>query len=308
MRIIFAGTPEFAAASLDALINSLHDVIAVLTQPDRPSGRGRKLGISAVKKLAQQNQITVIQPLTLKDNDIQALLKSLDADAMVVVAYGLLLPESVLNIPKHGCFNIHASLLPRWRGAAPIQRAIEAGDAQTGISIMQMDAGLDTGDVITMESLPIADSDTSSSLHDKLAELGATLIIDTLNQVESGNFSSKPQQHSHATYAAKLNRDESFIDWQQSAKQIVRKIHAFNPWPNAKSRYYDTELKLHRARIVQVDSKKQPGAVISSHKSIIIQAADLGVEILQLQKPGGRVMTAGEFLNGFDFAADATLV
>ena len=307
MRVIFAGTPAFAAASLSAIIHSRHTVVAVLTQPDRPSGRGRKLGISAVKQLAIENGINVLQPATLKDTGTQALIESLEADLMVVVAYGLLLPESVLGIPKRGCINIHASLLPRWRGAAPIQRAIEAGDAQTGISIMQMDAGLDTGDVISMQSLTIEESDTASSLHDKLADLGSSLIVQTLDQLESGDIHLQPQNESGASYAAKLSRDESFIDWQQPARSIVRKIHAFNPWPSAKTHCNGTELKLHRARSVEVDTDLPPGGVVNSPKKIIIKCADQGVEILQIQKPGSRVMAAEEFLNGFELTPGTLL-
>ena len=302
MRIIFAGTPAFAAASLAALIRSSHQVIAVLTQPDRPSGRGRKLIPGAVKQLALDSDIDVLQPTTLKQEQTQLLLKSFNADVMVVVAYGLLLPETVLRIPRHGCLNIHGSLLPRWRGAAPIQRAIEAGDDKTGISIMQMDAGLDTGAVIKMESLPIADTDTSSSLHDKLAELGARLIVRTLDQLESDGISSQPQDDAGATYAAKLNRQESFIDWRQPARQIVDKIHAFNPWPGAKTHHNDTPLKLTRARTVALDSTALPGTVVNSSNSIIVQAADQGVEILELQKPGSRPMPAQAFLNGFQLS------
>ena len=302
MRIIFAGTPGFAAASLNALIMSRHHILTVLTQPDRPSGRGRKLSYSAVKQLAKENQINVIQPTTLKDNDTQALLKSLNADVMVVVAYGLLLPEKVLAIPKHGCLNIHASLLPRWRGAAPIQRAIEAGDTQTGISIMQMDAGLDTGDVIKMQSLPIDDADTSSSLHAKLAGLGARLIVETLDEMESGKITPRSQDEAGACYASKLTREESLIDWQQSARQVVRKIHAFNPWPGAKTGYHGTVLKITRARVADTGSKMQPGTVISNNRTITVQTADQCVEILELQKPGGRLITSEAFLNGFELA------
>lgn len=307
MRVIFAGTPAFAAASLNALIHSTHEVIAVLTQPDRPSGRGKKLRASAVKQLAQENRITVFQPATLNERATLAALESANADVMVVAAYGLLLPEQVLKIPRHGCLNIHASLLPRWRGAAPIQRAIESGDSETGISIMQMDAGLDTGDVITTASLAIEDIDTALSLHDKLARLGARLIVETLDKLESGQIKRQPQDEAGACYAAKLSRDESLIDWRHSAQRVVSKIHAFNPWPGAKTRYRDTELKLYRARVADMDSKKLPGTILRCDKQIIIQADDAGVEILALQKPGGRVMTSEVFLNGFPLAAGERL-
>ena len=300
MRIIFAGTPDFAAASLKALIDSRHQVIAVLTQPDRPAGRGRKLKPSAVKQVALENELAVLQPASLKDQEIQSQLASLKAQVMVVAAYGLLLPESVLTIPQYGCINIHASLLPRWRGAAPIHRAIEAGDEKTGVSIMQMDAGLDTGDVIDMQSVAIEETDTSLSLHDKLAALGARLIVQTMNQIDSGTIIRKPQDESGACYAQKLSRQDSAVDWHKSAKQIVRKIHAFNPWPGAKTHFQDTPLKLSRARSVDTDSKALPGTVTDTNKKIVVQAADQGVEILELQKPGSRSMAVEEFLNGFE--------
>ena len=308
MRIIFAGTPQFAAESLHALLSTDHDIVAVLTQPDRPSGRGRKLKASVVKQLAQEHQINVYQPTSLKDPSIQQLIDSFNADVMIVVAYGLLLPREVLELPKHGCLNIHASLLPRWRGAAPIQRAIQAGDQKSGISIMQMDEGLDTGDVLRIKEIDIEANDTSASLHDKLAMLGATLIVETLAALEQDALKPQSQDESMATYAAKLDRQESYIDWQQPAASIVNQIHAFNPWPGARTRYLDTELKLLRAAVVDNDSELSAGTVIASEKTIQVKCGEQAVQILQLQKPGSRAMPSEEFLNGFEFQEKAMFV
>ena len=307
MNVIFAGTPEFAARSLQALLSSDHRIIAVLTQPDRPSGRGRQLTASPVKQLAQTHNIEVFQPTSLKDETAHALINSLNADVMVVVAYGLLLPENILQLPRLGCLNIHASLLPRWRGAAPIQRAIEAGDTKTGVCIMQMDAGLDTGDVLKIGEIEIDQQDTAASLHDKLAQLGAGLIVSTLDQLQCGEINPQPQDEQGANYANKLHKDESWIDWQQSAQQIVNKIHGFNPWPGAKTHYQEQELKLLRAQVVQVNSEFLPGTIIQADKAIIVQTGDQGVEILQLQKSGARPMHSKEFLNGFELKTQVQL-
>ena len=220
---------------------------------------------------------------------------------MVVVAYGLILPKAVLEIPKHGCLNIHASLLPRWRGAAPIQRAIEAGDAQTGVTIMQMDAGLDTGDMLAKSVISIDKQQTAGSLHDKLADLGAELIIDVLNQLETGSLQPEQQDNSQATYAQKLSREESFIDWNQPARDIINRIHAFNPWPAAKSKHKGMELKILIAREADQTVNHKIGEVICTNKKIMVQAKDGRVELLKLQKPGGRAVSAAEFLNGYDF-------
>ncbi len=303
MNIIFAGTPEFAAASLAALISSDHNVTAVLTQPDRPAGRGRRLTPSPVKKVAQEHNISVYQPLTLKDQAAQDLVQSLAADVMIVVAYGLILPQAILDIPDYGCLNVHASLLPRWRGAAPIQRAIEAGDKQTGITIMQMDEGLDTGDMLATQVVDILADDTAASLHDKLAKCGAGLIVQALNQLQQGKLEPLPQDDAGATYAQKLSREEASIDWAESAGTIVNRIHAFNPWPGARSRHNDVELKILKAAIADQNRQHRLGELVIENKTIKVQAKDGHVEVLQLQKPGAKPVTAAEFLNGYSFSA-----
>ena len=287
MKIIFAGTPEFAAVSLAALIDSNHQIVAVLTQPDRPSGRGRKLTPSPVKKVAIKHGIEVHQPVSLKNQAAQELIESFAADVMIVAAYGLILPREILVIPKHGCLNIHASLLPRWRGAAPIQRSIEAGDKQTGITIMQMNEGLDTGDMLKKQAIDIQQEDTAGSLHDKLAGLGAQLIIEVIEQIQNGTIQAQSQDSSKVTYAHKLSRQESFIDWNQPAKSIVNRIHAFNPWPGAKTNHNDVQLKLLKAKAVNQNTSDLIGSVFSQNKKILVQAKDGQVELRQLQKPGG---------------------
>ncbi len=301
MKIIFAGTPEFAAVSLTALIDSNHEVVAVLTQPDRPAGRGRKLTPSPVKVVAIEHEIEVHQPRSLKNQTAQELIESFAADVMIVAAYGLILPEEILAIPKYGCLNIHASLLPRWRGAAPIQRAIEAGDKQTGITIMQMDQGLDTGDMLKKQAIDIQQDDTAGSLHDRLAGLGAQLIIEVIEQIQNGTVQAQPQDSSKVTYAHKLSRQESSIDWNQPAKSIVNRIHAFNPWPAAKTTHNDVQLKLLKAKVVNQNTRDEIGTVIVQDKKIRVQAKYGQVELLQLQKPGGRPVSAQEFLNGYSF-------
>ncbi|MFK5984266.1 MAG: methionyl-tRNA formyltransferase, partial [Pseudomonadota bacterium] len=233
MNIIFAGTPVFAATTLNDLLNSQHNIVAVYTQPDRPSGRGRKLTPGPVKKLAQEYDIQVLQPLNLKLAEDQQILKSFNADIMIVVAYGVILPEIVLTTPKYGCLNIHASLLPRWRGAAPIQRAILAGDKQSGVTIMQMDKGLDTGDMLTISQCDIEANDTASSLHDKLAQLGSIALLATLDKIQNNTLVATAQNNELAKYAHKIDKQEGKIDWTKNAINIVRQIQAFNSWPVA---------------------------------------------------------------------------
>jgi methionyl-tRNA formyltransferase len=298
LNIVYAGTPEFAAVALQALLDSPHNVIAAYTQPDRPAGRGRKLKASPVKELALAHDIPVYQPESLKAPEEQAKLAALEPDVMVVAAYGLLLPEAVLSIPKRGCLNIHASLLPRWRGAAPIQRAILAGDAETGITIMQMDVGLDTGDMLYKLSTPIEPSDTAQALHDRLAELGARAIIEALNGLQAGNLSPQPQDESQANYAKKLQKSEATIDWQQPAVQIARQVAAFNPWPVAQSPYGDQVLRIWEARALDAQSEMAPGSVIRADKQGIDIACGEGVlRVLRLQRPGGKPQQAADFLN-----------
>ncbi|MGM0593166.1 MAG: methionyl-tRNA formyltransferase [Pseudomonadota bacterium] len=297
LNIVYAGTPEFAATALQALIDSPHHLIAVYTQPDRPAGRGRKLKASPVKALAQAHNIAVHQPESLKDPQEQAKLAALKPDVMIVAAYGLLLPEAVLQIPPMGCLNIHASLLPRWRGAAPIQRAILAGDRETGITIMQMDAGLDTGDMLYKLTTPIEPSDTAQTLHDRLAELGARAIVDALTGLQEGRLRAEKQDESQANYAKKLQKSEATIDWHQPAAQIARQVAAFNPWPVAQTPFGDQVLRLWEAHPIEGDATPV-GRVLAAGKAGIDVACGEGVlRITTLQRPGGKPQRAADFLN-----------
>ncbi|MBV64723.1 MAG: methionyl-tRNA formyltransferase, partial [Halomonas sp.] len=257
LRVVFAGTPDFAASSLAAVLDSEHEVVAVYTQPDRPAGRGRKLTPSPVKQLAQEHGLPVVQPASLKDADDQAELAALNADVMVVVAYGLLLPQAVLDTPRLGCINVHASLLPRWRGAAPIQRAIEAGDSVSGVTIMQMDAGLDTGAMLYEVRTPITSRTTGGDLHDRLAIQGANALIHVLDNLDNGSLEATPQPEEGVTYAAKLSKAEAELDFSQPAEQLARKIRAFNPWPVAWCPLGNDRLRLLMA---SVEPGEQPPA------------------------------------------------
>ncbi len=297
MNIIFAGTPQFAASALEALLG-VHQVVAVLTQPDRPSGRGMQLTASPVKSLAQQHGIPVLQPATLKTADVQNELASMNADVMVVAAYGLILPKAVLQIPRYGCLNIHASLLPRWRGAAPIQRAILAGDSETGITIMQMDEGLDTGAMLMKSSCAITADDTAQTLHDKLAGLGAQAIVETLRQLEQNQLHPEQQDTQLATYAAKLNKVEAQLDWSASAAQLERAVRGYFPFPVATTSMRDTTIKILRAKLHQ--DMGVPGTVISIDKARILVSCGqgaLGLEVLQ--KPGGKALPVAQFIQSF---------
>ena len=301
LRIIFAGTPDFAASALSALINSEHQVVAVYTQPDRPAGRGRKLRASPVKEVALENDIPVFQPENLKDRDAQEVLRSFNADVMVVAAYGIILPQAVLDIPRLGCLNIHASLLPRWRGAAPIQRAIAAGDKESGITIMQMNAGLDTGDILQLSPCPITDEDNGGSLHDRLAEIGASAILETLNNLDK--IVPVAQDDSLATYAHKLDKKEAQINWQNSAVEIERLIRAFNPWPVAFTQFDDKTLRIRQAQVLSPDSNSEaksiPGTIIScDKKGIDISCGEGTLRILNLQPSGSKAMDVAAFMNG----------
>ncbi len=299
MKIIFAGTPQFAASALQALLSTSHDIIAVYTQPDRPSGRGMQLTPSPVKQLALQHGIPVFQPQTLKALEAQQELAALDADVMVVAAYGLILPKAVLDMPKLGCLNIHASLLPRWRGAAPIQRAIQAGDAETGITIMQMDVGLDTGDMLLKSSCAITPADTTQLLHDKLAELGAHAIVEALDKLEKGALQPEPQDNGLATYAAKITKAEALLDWSLNADQLSNAIRAYNPFPGAYTFLHGTQIKIWQAALVQAGSA-EAGTVLSVDKHGITVACGQGALQLQvLQRPNGKAMLAAQFIQGF---------
>jgi methionyl-tRNA formyltransferase len=300
LKIIFAGTPEFAATALAALLTTSHQVLAVYTQPDRPAGRGRKLQLSPVKQLALQGGIEVRQPATLKDPDEQAALRELGADLMVVVAYGLLLPQAVLDAPRLGCINIHASVLPRWRGAAPIQRAILAGDHESGVTIMQMEAGLDTGPMLHTLKTPILRDDTGGSLHDRIAELGARALLESLDGIAEGSFIPQPQDDSLATYAGKLDKQEARIDWSRSALQIDRQVRAFNPWPVAQCDFQGRMMRIWQARSIDraMPGEARPGAVLDANKAGIDVATGDGVlRILELQMPGKRPLSAADFVN-----------
>ena len=303
LNIIFAGTPDFAAQHLQALIDSPYNVIAVYTQPDKPAGRGKKLQASPVKQLAEQHQIPVYQPKSLRKPETQAELTALHADVMVVVAYGLILPQAVLDAPTYGCLNVHGSLLPRWRGAAPIQRAIWAGDKQTGVTIMQMDAGLDTGDMLNKVFCDIDLQDTSADLYHKLAEIAPNALIEVLNHLTDGTFIAEPQDDTQSNYAEKLSKEEAKLDWQLSAAQLERNIRAFNPWPMAYLQLTDEQgnpqtLKVYHATVLPSVSQT-PGTIISADKNgIQIATADGVLNLLQLQPAGKKPMSAQDLLNG----------
>lgn len=298
LKIIFAGTPEFAASSLQALLGSEHEMLAVYTQPDRPAGRGRKLTASPVKVLALEHDLPVMQPVSLRDEAAQQTLFDFQADVMVVVAYGLILPEPVLAAPRLGCVNVHASLLPRWRGAAPIQRAILAGDAETGVTIMQMDAGLDTGDMLHKVVCPIETADTAQTLHDKLATQGAVALRHTLAMLSAGSAKPEKQNDADSNYAQKLQKAEAQIHWSQSAQELSRAVRAFNPWPVAFTRFDDKNLRIWLAQALDEATGKPPGTVLAESRDGIDVATGNGVlRVTQLQLPGGKSLDAGQFLN-----------
>ena len=299
LRIIFAGTPDFAAKHLAALIDSEHQIIAVYSQPDRPAGRGKKLAASEVKQLAISHDIPVYQPITLRDEAAQQELAGLEADLMIVVAYGLILPQTVLDMPRLGCINVHGSLLPRWRGAAPIQRAIWAGDNETGVTIMQMDIGLDTGAMLHKVSCPIAATDTSASLYDKLAKLGPQGLLVTLEQISADTQVVEPQDDSLANYATKLSKEEANIDWTQSAVAIERQIRAFNPWPVSYTQIAGQNVKVWQASvIITTATTAQPGSIVAIDKQgIQIATGDGILNLLNLQIAGKKAMSVQDILN-----------
>jgi methionyl-tRNA formyltransferase len=298
LNIIYAGTPEFAAIALQALINSEHHICAVYTQPDRPAGRGRRLKASPVKELALTHDIEVLQPQSLKMATEQQTLAAFNADVMVVAAYGLILPEAILETPKLGCLNIHASLLPRWRGAAPIQRAISEGDIETGVTIMQMDIGLDTGEMLLKKQTPILAEDTAQTLHDRLAQLGADAILETLEQLSTDKIKAVKQNEAATCYAKKLSKSEADIDWSDNAVHIARLIAAFNPWPVAQTSWDDKTVRIWNSIAVDTTTNAEAGTVIHCDKEGIDVACGSGVlRILKLQLPGGKPLGVRDFIN-----------
>ncbi|WP_333902807.1 methionyl-tRNA formyltransferase [Enterobacter wuhouensis] len=298
LRIIFAGTPDFAARHLDALLSSGHQVVGVFTQPDRPAGRGKKLMPSPVKVQAEEHGIAVFQPSSLRPQENQQLVADLNADVMVVVAFGLILPKAVLDMPRLGCVNVHGSLLPRWRGAAPIQRSLWAGDAETGVTIMKMDVGLDTGDMLYKLSCPITADDTSATLYDKLAELGPQGLIETLQQLADNTAKPEVQDEAQVTYAEKLSKEEAQIDWSLPAAQLERNIRAFNPWPMSWMMIDEQPVKVWKASVIDCPVTAEPGTIIEANKQGIQVATSEGILNLEsLQPAGKKAMSAQDLLN-----------
>lgn len=298
MRLVFAGTPEFSVAALDALVAAGHDVVGVWTQPDRPFGRGRKLTVSPVAQRAELLGLPVFKPESLrKEPDSIEALRALAPDVMVVVAYGQILPQVVLDIPRLGCLNIHASLLPRWRGAAPIQRAILAGDTETGVTIMRMEAGLDTGPMLLSDSLPIGTM-TGGELHDALMPMGARLIVEALARLEAGGLAEQIQPAEGVTYASKLSKDEARVDWSLPAEEIVRRIRGYNPVPEAWTELDGERIKLQRAHVT--DGRGAPGQVLQADARLLVATGEGAIEITELQRPGGKAQPAATLMRGWD--------
>lgn len=305
MRLVFAGTPDFAASSLQALIDAGHTLAAVYTQPDRPAGRGRKAQASPVKELALRHGIPVEQPENLKSPEAQARLAGYKADAMIVAAYGLLLPARVLGLPRHGCLNVHASLLPRWRGAAPIQRAIAAGDRETGITIMQMDEGLDTGAMLLTRATPITSDDTGGSLHDRLARIGGEALVDALQALQQNELVPQAQDERDAIYAKKLSKAEAAVDWSDPAAVIERRIRAFNPWPVAYTDEGDQRIRLLEAEVIEASELTPeqrdvaPGTIIGRDRTgIVVRCGEDALSLTRVQLPGGRAQSTIDIING----------
>ncbi|WDS37842.1 methionyl-tRNA formyltransferase [Pseudoxanthomonas sp.] len=298
MKIVFAGTPDFAVPSLRAAVRH-NEVVAVYTQPDRPAGRGRGLSASPVKLEAVQRGIPVLQPETLRNPETQAALRVMAPDVMIVVAYGLILPKAVLEIPRYGCWNVHASLLPRWRGAAPIQRAIEAGDTESGVCLMQMEAGLDTGPVILKQATPINDTDTGGQLHDRLAELGAQVLADGLGLLRAGMRPiPTPQPAEGVSYAHKLDKAEARLDWSQPAEALARKVRAFVPWPIAEAAVAGERLRIHGAVALDLRHQAAPGTLLAAtRQGLDIACGEGALRLRVIQREGGKAITAADYLN-----------
>lgn len=296
LRIVFAGTPEFAASHLQALLDSEHNIVAVYTQPDRPAGRGQKLTPSAVKQLALKHNLPVLQPVNLRSPEAQQELATFNADLMVVVAYGLILPQVILDTPRLGCINSHASLLPRWRGAAPIQRAIEAGDSESGVTVMQMEAGLDTGPMLLKVSTPIQPTDTGGSLHDRLASLGPTAVLQAIQGLAAGSLSAEKQLDGLATYAHKLNKQAAVLDWSRPAPILDCQIRAMHPWPVCHSTLAGETLKVHAAQLAQ--GQGQPGEILSADREgLLVACGEQALRLTQLQLPNGKALAFSDLLN-----------
>ena len=297
LKIVFAGTPAFTLPCLNALITSKHQLKAIYTQPDRPAGRGRKLQASAVKEWAELHQLPVIQPLHFKQNETVNELAAFAPDLMIVIAYGLILPRLVLELPRFGCINVHASLLPRWRGASPIQQAILHGDAETGVAIMQMDAGMDTGGMITRVHCTIG-SDTAGELHDRLAQMAVVPFLETLDAIATGRAIALDQNNDLATYAPKINKEDALINWRKPAIEIDRQIRAFNPWPIAFTHVGDMILRIHQAHIVSSTHSQPPGTILSIDKNgLLVAAGEQALLVKRLQFPGGKAMSVADWLH-----------
>ena len=296
LRIVFAGTPEFAAEYLKALLASPHEIVAVYTQPDRPAGRGQKLMPSPVKQLALEHGIAVYQPVSLRNEEAQAELAALKPDLIVVVAYGLILPQAVLDIPRLGCINSHASLLPRWRGAAPIQRAIQAGDASSGVTVMQMEAGLDTGPMLLKVTTTITAEDTGGSLHDRLAQLGSAAVVDAVAKLAAGTLHGEVQDDSLATYAHKLNKDEARLDFSRPAVELERLVRAFHPWPICHTTLAGDALKVHAAEIGE--GSGAPGSILAADKrGLTVACGEVALRLTRVQLPGGKPLAFADLYN-----------
>lgn len=297
MRLIFAGTPDFAVPALEALIEAGHEVVMVLTQPDRPSGRGMKLTPSPVKAAAISHDLPVFQPQTLKDDGVQTRIAEAQADAMIVAAYGLIIPQAVLQMPRYGCYNVHASLLPRWRGAAPIQRAILAGDSETGVTIMEVVPALDAGAMILKDRVPITDRDTTQSLHDELSDMGAQLMVQAMATLEQdGRLNAEQQDETQVTYAAKLAKSEATMDWHKSADELSRQVRAFNPFPVAQASFSGKPCRIWMA--AALPGQALPGVVTDTRDGIVVGCGQGLLRIEELQMPGGKKMAAKDFVAG----------